>query len=175
MSGANVTKRVFANTMKALMIKRPFAKISVGDICEACNLNRKSFYYHFKDKYDLVTWIFQSEFIDTAQQRVYDDGWDFLKSLCVYFHKNRAFYINALKVKGQNSFEEYFHDVLSPVMIAYLDYAIQNNEYSAFFVNIFVDALIVGIEKWLEEAPFMPPEAFVGMLKQSLMSISKRP
>ena len=60
-------------------------------------------------------------------------------------------------------------------MIAYLDYAIQNNEYSAFFVNIFVDALIVGIEKWLEEAPFMPPEAFVGMLKQSLMSISKRP
>lgn len=84
------------------------------------------------------------------------------------------FYINALKVKGQNSFEEYFHEVLSPVMSAYLNYAIPNNEYSAFFIHILVDALIVGIERWLEEAPLMPPEAFVGMLKESLTSISKR-
>ena len=24
-------------------------------------MNRKSFYYHFKDKYDLVNWIFDTE------------------------------------------------------------------------------------------------------------------
>ena len=35
------------------MIEKPFDKISVIDICEGCGMNRKSFYYHFKDKYDL--------------------------------------------------------------------------------------------------------------------------
>lgn len=44
--------------MKKLMEKKPFSKISVGDICEDCGMNRKSFYYHFRDKYDLVNWIF---------------------------------------------------------------------------------------------------------------------
>ncbi|MGM9640637.1 MAG: TetR/AcrR family transcriptional regulator, partial [Faecousia sp.] len=35
--------------MKDLMNREPFAKISVGDICQACQMNRKSFYYHFRD------------------------------------------------------------------------------------------------------------------------------
>ena len=60
MADSNVTKRALAEGLKQLMERRPFAKISVGDICESCNMNRKSFYYHFRDKYDLVNWIFLS-------------------------------------------------------------------------------------------------------------------
>ena len=43
MSDSNITKRALAQTMKDLMAERPFAKISVGDICERCGMNRKSF------------------------------------------------------------------------------------------------------------------------------------
>ena len=28
-------------------------------------MNRKSFYYHFKDKFDLVNWIFDVEYLST--------------------------------------------------------------------------------------------------------------
>ena len=58
MADSNITKNALAASMKKLMSKSPFSKISVGDICENCGMNRKSFYYHFRDKYDLVTWIF---------------------------------------------------------------------------------------------------------------------
>jgi len=44
MPDSNITKRALAQTMKDLMAERPFAKISVGDICERCGMNRKSFY-----------------------------------------------------------------------------------------------------------------------------------
>ena len=44
--------------LKGLMAEMPFEKINVSQICERCGMNRKSFYYHFKDKYDLVNWIF---------------------------------------------------------------------------------------------------------------------
>ena len=52
MADSNITKNALAVSMKKLMEKKPFSKISVGDICEDCGMNRKSFYYHFRDKYD---------------------------------------------------------------------------------------------------------------------------
>ena len=30
-------------------------------------MNRKSFYYHFRDKYDLVNWIFYVDFIERME------------------------------------------------------------------------------------------------------------
>ena len=64
---SGVTKKVLAYALKNLMETRPLNKITVGDICEACDMNRKSFYYHFQDKYDLVNWIFYTEFFDEFQ------------------------------------------------------------------------------------------------------------
>ena len=54
MADSNITKRTLASALKELMESTPFTKITVSDICAKCNMNRKSFYYHFKDKFDLV-------------------------------------------------------------------------------------------------------------------------
>ena len=51
MADSNITKRALATSLKELMVEQPFEKINVAQICERCNMNRKSFYYHFKDKY----------------------------------------------------------------------------------------------------------------------------
>ena len=67
MSGSLVTKQALANSLKELMNTQGFSKISVKDIVEKCGMNRKSFYYHFKDKYDLVNWIFYTELIVTIR------------------------------------------------------------------------------------------------------------
>lgn len=55
---AERTKIWIAETMKRLMIRMPLAKIHVTDICREAGIERPTFYYHFKDKYDLVAWIF---------------------------------------------------------------------------------------------------------------------
>ena len=106
MADSNITKRALAQAMKGLMAKQPFAKISVGDICEACGMNRKSFYYHFRDKYDLVNWIFYSEFLASVQVAQCTNNWEFLESICRYFYSERSFYRNALRIEGQNSFKD---------------------------------------------------------------------
>ena len=64
MADSNITKNALAVSMKKLMEKKPFSKISVGDICEDCGMNRKSFYYHFRDKYDIMHWIFEQEIVE---------------------------------------------------------------------------------------------------------------
>ena len=63
MADSVITKKAIAESLKKLMKEKPFEKISVAEICEECGLTRKSFYYHFKDKYDLVSWIFDHEFL----------------------------------------------------------------------------------------------------------------
>ena len=106
MAEAGVTKKVLAYALKSLMASRPLSKITVGDICEACDMNRKSFYYHFRDKYDLVNWIFYTEFFDEFHRDA-PEGADALLRLCEFFEKHREFYRNALRQQGQDSFYEY--------------------------------------------------------------------
>ena len=44
MPDSNITKKALAQSLKELMGKQSFAKISVADICEGCGMSRKSFY-----------------------------------------------------------------------------------------------------------------------------------
>ena len=146
MADSNVTKRALATAMKQLMAKEPFSKISVGDICQVCQMNRKSFYYHFRDKYDLVNWIFQTEFLTAVQRRPYESTWALIRDLCEYFYENRAFYHNALSVEGQNSFQDYFREILAPVVRAY-----------------------AAMLRWLSSRNCMPPDRFTRLLRQSVL------
>ena len=68
-------------------MEKTFDKINISDICEPCYMNRKSFYYHFKDKYDLVNWIFDTEFMEFVGQKSLLQSWDFFKE-----HKRDTIY-----------------------------------------------------------------------------------
>ena len=74
MADSNTTKRMLAQTLKQQMAHMPFSKIRVSEICAACGVSRKSFYYHFRDKYDLVDWIFRSEFISKVRPDRYENA-----------------------------------------------------------------------------------------------------
>ncbi len=109
MPDSNITKKALAMAMKELMEQIPFSKISVSDICEKCGMNRKSFYYHFKDKYDLVNWIFDVEFFQAVHVRDYNLpnwSWRFLEDSCQYFYENQSFYRKALQIEGADLGEQ---------------------------------------------------------------------
>ena len=118
MADSNITKRALATSLKELMVEQPFEKINVAQICERCNMNRKSFYYHFKDKYDLVNWIFDTEFIEILKYEnlsaCYTERWAFIEKINRYFYQNHSFYRKALQIKGQNSFSDHFQEYIRP-------------------------------------------------------------
>ena len=62
---AERTKIWIADKMKELMKTKPLDKIRVTEICRVAEIERPTFYYHFKDKYDLVAWIFLSDAYET--------------------------------------------------------------------------------------------------------------
>ncbi len=58
---ADRTKYWIAEKMKDLMKTKSIDKIRITEICKAAMIERPTFYYHFRDKYDLVAWIFYSD------------------------------------------------------------------------------------------------------------------
>lgn len=98
------TRRQLISAIKQLMSTQSFRSIRVNDICDLCHINRKSFYYHYKDKFDLVNNVFYTEFILPASQKHYVSDWDLLSDMSRYMYGCKAFYRNALLIRGQNSF-----------------------------------------------------------------------
>ena len=62
---AEITKMWIADKMREIMKHKPIDKIRVTEICRAADIERPTFYYHFRDKYDLVAWMFCTDAHET--------------------------------------------------------------------------------------------------------------
>lgn len=169
MADSNITKRALAASLKELMVEQPFEKINVAQICERCNMNRKSFYYHFKDKYDLVNWIFDTEFIELLKHENlsadYTERWAFIEKINRYFYQNHSFYRKALQINGQNSFSDHFREYIRPLIAVRISTLLGEQQWDEFTLDFLSDAVVCAMERWLRTKECLPPEQFAEKLK----------
>ena len=57
------TRRLMGDALKTLLAEKPFSKLTVSEVIRVCGVNRKTFYYHFRDLYDLLGWVLNEEAI----------------------------------------------------------------------------------------------------------------
>ena len=169
MADSNITKRALATSLKELMAEQPFEKINVAQICERCNMNRKSFYYHFKDKYDLVNWNFDTEFIELLKHENlsadYTERWAFIEKINRYFYQNHSFYRKALQINGQNSFSDHFREYIRPLIAVRISKLFGEQQWDEFTLDFLSDAVVCAMERWLRTKECLPPEQFAEKLK----------
>lgn len=169
LADSNTTKRALAAALKELMEEKPFSKINIADICAKCSMNRKSFYYHFKDKYDLVNWIFDTEFMEDIENGKYDpNARKFHRDLCNYFYENRNFYRKAMKIRGQNSFSEHFRERCIPMFICVLENLVDEPGINEIQLNFFADAFLLSIERWILSKDCVQPDEFIEAMKSCI-------
>lgn len=169
MSESQITKRALALSIKELMETIPLAKISIHEIVDNCGINRQTFYYHFKDKFDLVNWIYYTEAIESiADCRNYEYWTDGMYKILVYFMKNKSFYINALNTPGQNAFDGYlFKETYDLIMGVVNDISsgIKVSDTDKNFIADFYTHAFVGITlQWIKNRMKESPEIMVGKL-----------
>ena len=104
--GTRDTKRMFADELEAMMARMPLSKVRVAELCMRCGVERRVFYYHFKDKYDLVAWMFeQDRAAAAAGNAAYTQ--EFYAEAHRLLWARRDFYRRAFEEDAQNSIERY--------------------------------------------------------------------
>lgn len=166
MADSNITKKALASALKDLMEIYPFSKISIGNICEKCDMNRKSFYYHFKDKYDLVCWIFDAEFSFIENNSSFADSWTDFEKVCKCFYENRKFYKKVFKIEGQNSLKNHLREKIRPLILQRLEEVLDKKNIPVFYGDIFTEFVIFSVERWLLSKECVPPEEFIKLVKE---------
>lgn len=103
------TKMLLANTLKDLLKKKSFSKVTVTEIITLSKVNRNTFYYHFEDIYDLLRWLLEQEAINIVKDYDSKDEIDMAINFTLsYIEKNRSFLKNILFSVGEKDLRRFF-------------------------------------------------------------------
>lgn len=89
---------MFAEAIMELSKTKSISSISVTDLVNYCDVNRYTFYYHFKDKYDLLLYIMVNRVKEGFLNATDDDSImnpEQLYDLLLYIKEHKFFFKNA--------------------------------------------------------------------------------
>ncbi|MBE6772142.1 MAG: TetR family transcriptional regulator [Ruminococcaceae bacterium] len=179
------TKKLIYETFVQLLEKKPFDRITVKDIVEACEINRNTFYYYYSDIYDVLEEIFMKELNELLGAHKEGKSWaeSFIKIAYVaYSHKKII--NNICASRSYEYLENYMYKVCNNVMIELVQDMAQGMdvpESDIEFIASFYEYAFVGvISEWfrtgMREEPLELASRFalvVGNMKYSLRKSEK--
>ena len=105
---SQITKKALEASLKKLLLKKPLNKITINDMTEDCGINRMTFYYHFKDIYDLVEWVCIQDASEALDEKKTYETWEqgFVQ---IFFavRENRPFIMNVYRCVSRERVEKY--------------------------------------------------------------------
>lgn len=110
---SQTTKRALEASLKNLLLLKPLNKITINDIAEDCGINRMTFYYHFKDIYDLVEWTCVEDASKALEGKKTYDTWQqgFLQIFEAVL-ANKPFIMNVYHSVSREQVETYLYKLV---------------------------------------------------------------
>lgn len=141
-------KQMISKQLKELLKEKNLSKISVSEIIRNCKINRKTFYYHFEDIYDLLKWTMEQETLHVIKQ--YDLLVDYdtvINDAIDYVEHNRPMLYNIYNSFGRNQLQDFFYACYREIVehiiertIAIKDYHV-TDEYKRFLIDFYTEGL----------------------------------
>ena len=166
---SQTTKRALEASLKKLLLQKPLNKITINDITEDCGVNRMTFYYHFKDIYDLVDWIMVEDAAKALEGKQSFDTWneaflDILRQI----QDNKVLVLNVYRSVGREQVEQYLYKLLDPMMHDFADretrdITVQDND-KQFVIDFYKYALVGVVLEWIRRDMKTSPEVIAERL-----------
>ena len=166
---SQITKRALEQSLKNLLQQKPLSKITISDITEDCGISRMTFYYHFKDIYDLVEWACAEDAARALQNKKTYDTWQ--QGFVQIFHavrENKVFVMNVYRCVNREQVEKYLVPLTDQLIMGVIteraagmtvreaDQQFIAQVYSYAFVGIMLD--------WIRDDRRADPEELVTRL-----------
>lgn len=116
---AKFTKTAIIEAFVHLLETRSIEKITVKDIVEECGVNRKTFYYYFKDIYDLTEHVFRVSLEEYAQKSAGEENIEkLIKDFFSEVYANRRIILHVFNSSDSAVFEGYVYDVFNSLLLS---------------------------------------------------------
>lgn len=106
----NTTKLALEASLKKLLLHKKIDKITINDLTTDCGISRMSFYYHFKDIYDLVEWVCVEDGKRALQgKKTYDTWQEGMLQIFEAVLENKPFILNVYSAVSREKIESYLY------------------------------------------------------------------
>ena len=174
---SQVTKRALEQSLKNLLLKKPLSKITISDLTEDCGMNRMTFYYHFKDIYDLVEWTCLTDAKRALDEKKTYDTWQqgFLQILEAV-QANKPFIMNVYHCVHREQVEIYLWPLVEDLILNVVNEEAEGlnvrDEDKTFIVQaysyIFIGIMLDWIKEDMQENPQEIVERLNKLIKGSI-------
>ncbi|WP_238916465.1 TetR/AcrR family transcriptional regulator [Clostridium sp. YIM B02555] len=178
------TKKLLREALTELMNEKNFENITVKDLTERADLNRGTFYLHYRDIYDFLEQsedeiiqeinniIIKFDPVLLAEYNLKNKPFPPLVELFEYFADNMDFGKALMGSKGDISFLEKLRVAFTTEAKKWIKISRKNNNmiFDKYFVDYSVFGFIGIIKKWFESNMETPPKEMAVMAVKTIFN-----
>ena len=118
---ANATKRIILQTFEEMLEEMPFSKVTVSALVTRCEISSNTFYYHFKDIFDLLdAWMEKKTEYYRKQTRDFEEWDDGMKFVLHDFQKNEQLVYHVFDSLSRERMERYIFTTVEELFYEYM-------------------------------------------------------
>lgn len=152
---ANTTQQQIIHGFLKLLHEKPFDKITVKDICELCEINRNTFYYHFRDIYNVLeTLLLQEQELAKQDEREQETFYEEYVRRYHFIIEHRKAVLHLYCSKNRDLILQYFYTITELFVEKYVRKAAEGRKLSEedvrFAIDFYSNSIIGNILLWLQ-------------------------
>ena len=173
------TKKAMTDALAALLLEKPLSNISVREISDIADINRGTFYLHYRDVYDMAEQL-QNEIIEKFNDIVEnyepkkqtDELFPMLVELFNLLADNAELAKVLISKNGDAAFVDKLKNILREKCFinAQKVLGIKNNEEFNYFYHYIVSGCIGVCSAWLDEGMKETPVEMAALVERLIVS-----
>ena len=166
---ANTTKLALEASLKELLRTKTIDKITINDLTEHCGISRMTFYYHFKDIYDLVEWACVEDGKRALQdKKTYDTWLEGIEQIFEAVLENKPFILNVYRSVSRERVENYLYALTYELIEGVVEEQSENlmvtEEQKKFIANFYKYSFVGVMLDWIKRGMKESPEEMAGLI-----------
>ena len=163
---SDLSKKAMERSLKKLLCTKTLDKITIQELTDDCGISRMTFYYHFKDIYDLVEWSFEHDLRVLLDGRPTYETWqeDYLQVFREVY-RDRDILYNIYRSSGRDEIDKFLTGRTYDLIYDALQGANRKKDISpediSFLAGFLKHAFVGLIKDWMETGMEEDPQKIV--------------
>lgn len=152
------TRSVLKQSLMTILENKPISSVTVKEICDKADINRSTFYTHYRDSYDLLVKIEEEiiedlyQYLKQYESSLDEEGEKMTIKLLEYIADNQSMFKVLLNQNAEPGFEKKLNDVAKQFLIHHwIRKHVPDERESKYLSTFVVSGAIHVIKDWIQQ------------------------